>query len=220
MSFTGEPNGRANCAACQQPFTDAEWDAQHWEQETCAPVHERCCTVGSCRDVSHAEGIRPDLDRLQRQVGEWTAARWENEDIRGRGLILTEEISELDEALRMDEALRVLHRSNGAIMRAILKRGQGERGTIEQWSAAIRKECSDVHCVLLDIAHREGFSLLDATTERAAEVQGRDPNHDPIGGHTYRPSLPIGPGIPCDTVPCTECGAVLGSNPLCINLGI
>jgi NTP pyrophosphatase (non-canonical NTP hydrolase) len=70
----------------------------------------------------------------------------------------------------------------GEVCRAILKRMQGIRGTRDEWTAMVRKECIDVQLVLLGIAHYEGFSLAGALSEFWPQIEARDVNHDPIGG--------------------------------------
>ena len=69
----------------------------------------------------------------------------------------------------------------GEVMQAAVKRSQGIRGTHEEWTAKIRKECADVFVKLCDIAQYEGFDLADAIEERWSDVRRRDWKADPIG---------------------------------------
>lgn len=187
MNASPSAHGLTNgvCAECDQPFTQAEYDDRHWRTKDGENVHERCCKGCPSDDLFDDEGlcsgvmadnecVPVDMDELQRVVGEWTAQQWPTETVHGRGMILTEEICELDDALRR------LHYGNGRIVRALLKREHGERGTHAQWTRVVQDECADVLCVLLDIANREEFSLAQITGERVREVQSRDRNHDPI----------------------------------------
>lgn len=102
------------------------------------------------------------LDALQLQVGPWVDAAWPGESVLHAALGVGEEC--------------------GEVHRAVLKREHGTRGTYEQWTARLRQEAGDTVIALLDVARREGWSLLDAVAERWAEVSVRDLNHDPIGG--------------------------------------
>lgn len=109
-----------------------------------------------------------DYGPLQQRVGEHVAATWPGESIVHAAIGLSEEV--------------------GEVSRCVVKREHGTRGTPEQWTAELRKEVGQVAVVLLDIAHREGFNLMETMVEQAVAFLGMDPNHDPLrvsqGGST------------------------------------
>lgn len=74
-----------------------------------------------------------------------------------------------------------LAEETGEVCRASLKRFQGIRGTREEWSAEIRKECADVLLKLYHVAVVEGFDLGEALDERWAEISKRDWQSNKIG---------------------------------------
>lgn len=114
------------------------------------------------------------MDELQTELHEICERSWPGESLESVALALCEEICELD------DALHALHHHEGKLCRALVKRGHGTRGTPEQWTAEVRKECADVALVLLDIASREGFSLFEAMVEKTDELRTRDVNHHPL----------------------------------------
>lgn len=83
------------------------------------------------------------MDAVQAMTATEVRARWpQTFDIVHEGLALGEEA--------------------GEVLRAILKRDEGTRGTPEEWSAEIKKEVGQAMMVLFGIADLEGFSLIDA----------------------------------------------------------
>jgi NTP pyrophosphatase (non-canonical NTP hydrolase) len=69
----------------------------------------------------------------------------------------------------------------GEVMRAVVKRSQGIRGTTEEWDAELRKEAADVFIKLCDVASFYGFDLANAINERWDVVKQRDWKADPTG---------------------------------------
>lgn len=74
----------------------------------------------------------------------------------------------------------LLAEETGEICRAVLKRSQGVRGTVADWTAEIRKEAADVYIGLLALAAIEDFSLEDEVARRWTDVERRDFVVDPI----------------------------------------
>jgi NTP pyrophosphatase (non-canonical NTP hydrolase) len=67
----------------------------------------------------------------------------------------------------------------GEIMRAVVKRSQGIRGTGDEWTAEIKKECADVFIKLCDVARYEDFDLMAVICTRWETIQKRDWKKDP-----------------------------------------
>lgn len=74
-----------------------------------------------------------------------------------------------------------LGEESGEVLRAILKRSEGIRGTKEEWNAEVRKEVGDVFARLVEVAMLDGFDLWEAIEDRFAVISERDINHDPVG---------------------------------------
>lgn len=95
------------------------------------------------------------------EVGEWITHNFGPSEVRDQVLVVAEEVGEL--------------------CRALVKREQGIRGSHAEWSAALRKEASDVVIALLAVAYIEGFDL-PAEVERVwREVSSRDFVANPLG---------------------------------------
>ena len=62
----------------------------------------------------------------------------------------------------------------GEVVRAVLKRSQGIRGTYEHWTDEIRKEAGDVVISLMCLAEIEGWDLGAAVDERWQHVINRE----------------------------------------------
>lgn len=101
-----------------------------------------------------------EVAMLQRQVLAWSLDKWPDEDVLSDALGIAEEA--------------------GEVCRAVLKRRHGTRGSYDEWTAALRTEAADVAIVLLVLAEREGFDLLDAIHERFRSIEHRNLNHDPV----------------------------------------
>lgn len=100
------------------------------------------------------------LGSLQIRAHRWSLEKWPNEGVMHDALGLGEEV--------------------GEVLRCVLKREHGTRGTAEEWTAELRKEVGDTLLVLAVLAEREGFDLLDAAWDRWLAIKDRSVNHDPI----------------------------------------
>jgi NTP pyrophosphatase (non-canonical NTP hydrolase) len=69
----------------------------------------------------------------------------------------------------------------GELLRAVLKRAQGIRGTTEEWNYELAKELGDCFIKLVEIAAREGLSAAEVFSARWADVKQRDFRADRIG---------------------------------------
>lgn len=69
----------------------------------------------------------------------------------------------------------------GEVLRAILKREQGIRGTYSEWTEELRKEIGDVFIKLIDVCSREGWELSDVVWDRWKSIRHRDFRSDRLG---------------------------------------
>lgn len=69
----------------------------------------------------------------------------------------------------------------GELQRAVLKRVQAIRGTHEEWTAELRKECGDVLIKVIEVCGREGWDAMEVLIDRWSEVRWRDFQVDQVG---------------------------------------
>ena len=98
-----------------------------------------------------------DLEKLQRAVSAWSTRNFGGTDV------VDAELS----ALGLGEEV-------GEVMRALIKRRQGIRGTHEEWTAELKKELGDVVIKLCDVADRAGLDLAQCARDRWASVSQRN----------------------------------------------
>lgn len=101
-----------------------------------------------------------DIHELQREVAAISDRLWPNNTIEMEGLALAEEA--------------------GEVARAILKRAEGRRGSVEDWTIKLRTEVAQVVLVALHIATIEKFSLGAELSAELARLQTHDLDHDPV----------------------------------------
>lgn len=121
------------------------------------------------------EGTRADLRSMQAACADFAEIAWPNLTVEVEALALAEEVGEL--------------------ARCVVKRHHGNRGSTEDWTAELRREMGDVLLVLCNLAHIEGFDLLDAGAERLAVILVRDLDHDPVA-RIAEPPEPATEGVP------------------------
>ena len=154
------PTGR--CANCRKPL-EVEGP---WEDVTPSTpaFHAYPGAAPECSrpEIEWVEANPPTLTTrrdwpdLQAVIGERCQELFAN-TVEREGLALAEEASE------------VLVAAAGRACRAILKRAEAVRRTPEEWTAELRKEVAQVVMVAANLAHLEGFDLLDEV-EKAAEA--------------------------------------------------
>lgn len=74
-----------------------------------------------------------------------------------------------------------LAEETGEVCRAVLKMGQGIRGTREEWLAEVEKELGDVVIKACAVATSLGIDLLRAVEDRWEDVSQRDWTADRVG---------------------------------------
>jgi NTP pyrophosphatase (non-canonical NTP hydrolase) len=103
----------------------------------------------------------------QERMGAFVDARWPDDPMERRGLILGEEAGEVLLAAQ-DFAVAV-----AKVQRCILKGAQDIRGGTDHWHAELRKETAQAFMVLCTVAHRAGFDLSDAVDSEWERTKDR-----------------------------------------------
>lgn len=80
----------------------------------------------------------------------------------------------------------LLVEETGEVMRCVVKREQGIRGSAEHWTAELRKELGDVGISLMNCASYEGWDLEELIAERWETISKRNWAEDAYGGGGHR----------------------------------
>jgi hypothetical protein len=108
--------------------------------------------------------VAADTQGLQFSIYVDSQQRWADMDIESETMALAEEAFE----------------AFAAVIRAVVKRRHGTRGTYDEWTDHLRKEVSQVGAVLFNIAAIEGFDLIGAVLDEHLRWVKTDTNHDPV----------------------------------------
>lgn len=163
------PTGR--CRNCRKPIVAPEDEEL---TPTTVVFHESPGSLPPCTapEIEWVEADPPPLTSrrswgdLQTVIGERCQTLFAN-TVEREGLALAEEASE------------VLVAAAGRACRAILKRAEGVRRSGPEWTALLRKEVAQVVMVAANLAHLEGFDLLDAVEEAAEALLEYDVERKP-----------------------------------------